>query len=160
MVVPVPPTPVSLRVLSTTATSATIQWDEPPQTILTPSNFTFFTDAVGNTWGLTQAGAVTQNGVAVHGGGGTSMLTLNNGILFGQDAVTKTWWQYSPTAALWSQPQIVFPVAQNVGYQIRYRVAGTTNWTLFANVVSVTSMTVTGLVPDTQYEMEVVASGH
>lgn len=159
MVVPVPNIPVSLRIVSTTANSAQIAWVEPPQPILAPG-FTFFSDAAGRAWGLSSTGSVTMNGRPVAGGSGTSQLTVNNQAIFGQDARTKMWWQFDPAKSAWSQPQAADPVARNITYQVRYRVLGSTKWTLFATVVSVTSLTVTGLLPNTQYEMEVVASGH
>lgn len=54
----------------------------------------------------------------------------------------------------WHAPASAFyPV-----YQIRYRVKGTSAWTVFPTKTSQTQLTVTGLQPKTTYELEVLTT--
>src|ERR1700691_4217496 len=59
-------------------------------------------DATGNTWTLTSAGVVDENGTAVPGGSGTSALAIVGNAIYGQDAASHSWYTYSTTDQFWS----------------------------------------------------------
>ncbi|MFL5289100.1 MAG: carbohydrate-binding domain-containing protein [Rhodopila sp.] len=63
-------------------------------TVLTPTSGGSIKDAAGNTWTLTSAGVIDENGTAVPGGG-TSAFTIVNGVDYGQDGGSKAWYTYS-----------------------------------------------------------------
>ena len=154
----VPVTPTNLRVTGTTTKSVSLAWDELPPPVCTPGHGSF--QASGHTWSISATGSVLQDGLAVPGGGGTSQLVSVNGTIWGQDKSTLHWWVYDIVNQSWSGETAATPIVTNPTYQVAYRVKGTTTWTLFPNVVSVTSITVTGLVANTTYEMEIVAHGN
>jgi hypothetical protein len=59
-------------------------------------------DATGNTWTLTSAGVVDENGAAVPGGSGTSALAIVSNVIYGQDATSGSWYTYSTTTQSWT----------------------------------------------------------
>lgn len=68
----------------------------PSGTIITPGNGSFV-DASLNTYGITTAGAVTENGNPLAGGGGTGEGEYYNGLPYFEDATTKTWYTWTGT---------------------------------------------------------------
>jgi hypothetical protein len=60
------------------------------------------TDSAGNTWTLTSAGVVDENGSAVPNGSGTAAVALVNNVIYGQDATSKSWYTYSTTSQTWT----------------------------------------------------------
>ena len=69
---------------------------------LTPASGGTLSDNAGNTWTLTSAGVVQQNGTAVPGGAGTAALAVVGNVTYGQDANSKAWFTYSLNTQLWS----------------------------------------------------------
>ncbi|HET9619935.1 MAG TPA: hypothetical protein VFP84_01120, partial [Kofleriaceae bacterium] len=73
------------------------------QTVLTTTSGGAITDDAGNTWTLTPAGEVDENGAAVPGGAGTAQLTLDaSGTLWGQDVHSGGW--YAWRNGTWNGP--------------------------------------------------------
>src|SRR5579859_1783982 len=81
-------TPSSSSLSSSLAASAAASSSAPNETIqsatITPGNGSI-TDAQGNVWKITASGSIMENGTYTPGGGGTSALTITNGIVYGQD---------------------------------------------------------------------------
>ncbi len=69
---------------------------------LTPTSGGTLTDASGNTWTLTAAGGVDENGTPVPGGSGTSAFAIVGNVYYGQDATSLGWYTYSPTTKSWT----------------------------------------------------------
>jgi hypothetical protein len=61
---------------------------------LTTTSGGLMKDASGNSWRLT-GGNLTENGIAVPGGGGTSEVTIANNVVYAQDTGSKIWYTYS-----------------------------------------------------------------
>lgn len=157
-----PTVPISLAaVVSGNLTSVTVSWQEPLQPVATPGS-PAIADAAGNLWTIAGNGAVLLNRVPVPGGGGTAVFTINNGLYWGQDAASKTWYTYTLATRTWGNPTTVSPVPSpaSTTYQVRWRKRGTLIWTVHPVSTSVTTLRVTGLTPMTTYEMEVLASGN
>ncbi|HEY4041046.1 MAG TPA: hypothetical protein VGM32_04275, partial [Rhodopila sp.] len=79
---------------------------------LTPSSGGSLKDASGNVWTLTAAAVVNENGTAVPGGAGTGALAIANGLVYGKDAATGSWYTYSTASQLWtaaSAPVLAVP---------------------------------------------------
>jgi hypothetical protein len=53
-------------------------------------------------WTLTSAAVVNENGTAVPGGAGTGALAIANGLVYGEDAATGSWYTYSTASQLWT----------------------------------------------------------
>jgi hypothetical protein len=82
------------------------------QTVLTTTSGGSISDGNGNTWTLTAAGEVDENGAAVPGGSGTSEVTSDaSGTIWGQDASSGSW--YAWRAGAWSGPASS-PIGSNV----------------------------------------------
>lgn len=141
-----------------TARSVTFHWTDAVVTDVRPGSGSII-DSAGVVWAVTKLGQVTKNGALVPGGGGTSALCMSAGSMWGQDATSKLWWKWNPTTGRWGTSVTVHPPIK-ITYQVRYRVTGTTAWTLFPGSVSVTSVTITGLLPSTHYDLEVLANGN
>jgi hypothetical protein len=84
---PTTPTKTPTTAAPTTPTTGTTS-------IITPTSGGSVTDAAGNVWTLDNGGNLLQNGVDVEGGGGTSGLTVINGVIWAQDATSGTWYIY------------------------------------------------------------------
>jgi len=78
------------------------------QVVLTTTSGGSITDASGNVWTLSGAGAVMENGSAVAGGGGTAQLTYAASTIWGQDASSGNW--YSWNGGGWSGPSPTSPI--------------------------------------------------
>ncbi len=80
------------------------------QVVLTTTSGGSITDAAGNVWSLSSAGAVMENGGAVAGGGGTAQLTYvaSTQTIWGQDANSGNW--YSWSGGGWSGPSSTSPI--------------------------------------------------
>ena len=72
-----------------------------PATLIPTSGGTL-TDASGNEWTLTSAGAVDENGTPVPNGSDTSAFAIVGNLYYGQDATTQDWYTYSPTTETWT----------------------------------------------------------
>jgi hypothetical protein len=82
------------------------------QTVLTTTSGGSVTDGSGNTWTLTTAGVVDENGAAVPGGSGTSEVTSDaSGTIWGQDASSGNWYAWS--GVNWNGPSSS-PIGSNV----------------------------------------------
>ncbi len=155
-------TPGPVTNLTATAiapTSVTLSWTQATQLVVTPGLGSFL-DNAGNTWAVNAAGAVVRNAKAVPGGSGTSALTYvsSTNTIYGQDAASKAW--YSWNGSSWTKTSGT-PVKTLVGavYSVKYRVTGTSPWTTFGTTTQGSSLKVTGLVPHTKYDMEVITTG-
>jgi lysophospholipase L1-like esterase len=62
--------------------------------IITPTSGGSVKDESGNTWTLNSAGNLIENGNVVSGGGGTSALTVVNGVIWAKSASTSQWHTY------------------------------------------------------------------
>jgi len=67
----------------------------PAPAFVTAGTTESFTDSGGAVWTLSAAGVALKNGAAVAGGGGTSMLAYESGVIYGQDAQTGDWFEYA-----------------------------------------------------------------
>ena len=156
-VTPGPVTNLTAAVVS--ATAVTLTWTQATQLVLTPGSGSF-RDNAGNTWSLTAAGVIMENGRPTPGGSGTSALTYvsSTNTIYGQDAQSKSW--YSWDGSSWTRVGSS-PVKTLVGavYSASYRVHGTTAWIKFGTTTQGSSLQVTGLVPHTHYDMEVICTG-
>jgi hypothetical protein len=82
------------------------------QTVLTTTSGGSIIDGSGNTWTLTAAGEVDENGTAVPGGSGTSEVTSDaSGTIWGQDGNSGSW--YAWRNGNWSGPSSS-PIGSNV----------------------------------------------
>lgn len=55
------------------------------------------TDGTGNVYAITSAGAMTLNGTAIVGGGGTSEIAFYSNTVYAQDASNLSWFTYTPS---------------------------------------------------------------
>jgi hypothetical protein len=92
----------AVTVPTPTPTPTPVPTPTPTSNELTPTSGGTLTDAVGNTWTLTSAGAVDENSTAVPGGSGTAALALVSNVIYGQDATSKSWYTYSTTSQTWT----------------------------------------------------------
>jgi hypothetical protein len=60
------------------------------------------TDAQGNVWLITASGSIQENGQWTPGGGGTSALTVQNGVVYGEDNSGKGWFNLSSNNQYWT----------------------------------------------------------
>src|ERR1700742_447972 len=82
------------------------------QTVLTTTSGGSIDDGSGNTWTLTAAGEVEENGAAVPGGVGTKKLTSDgSGGIWGEDATSGNW--YAWRDGNWQGPASS-PIGSNV----------------------------------------------
>ncbi|HEY0251920.1 MAG TPA: hypothetical protein VGC41_10355, partial [Kofleriaceae bacterium] len=82
------------------------------QTVLGTTSGGSIIDGNGNTWTLTAAGEVDENGVAVPGGSGTSQVTSDaSGTIWGQDGNSGNW--YAWRDGNWNGPSSS-PIGSNV----------------------------------------------
>ena len=67
-----------------------------------------FTDAVGNVYTLDANGNVVENGSPIYGGSGTGAMELANGVVYAQDASSKSWyiWNQSTFTASAAPPTV------------------------------------------------------
>jgi dienelactone hydrolase len=61
-----------------------------------------FRDAAGNTYSVRSDGAALMNGQPTPGGYGTQAMAYENGVVWGQDAHTNVWWQFSTSENGWT----------------------------------------------------------
>jgi hypothetical protein len=61
-----------------------------------------FKDAAGNTYSVREDGAALMNGQPTPGGYGTQAMAYENGVVWGQDAHTNIWWQFSGSENGWT----------------------------------------------------------
>ncbi len=108
-----------------------------PVVVLTPASGGSITDASGNTWTLTSAGDVDENGNAVAGGGGTAALTYvaSTKTIWGEDATSLKWYSWSNGA--WVGPAATSPLPS-----ITVQMAGQTAVTV--NAITVHNQTTDG----------------
>lgn len=149
-----------LHAASVTATTVTLAWAAPTQLVLTPGDGKSFLDNSGARWALPASGQVTRNGVGLPNGSGTDALTYDSptNTVWGRDHNNQMWYTWA-APDLWTPHSTISPVHTLTGvtYQVQYRVHGTTAWNKTATTQS-TSLTVSGLQPRTEYDMEVLST--
>jgi hypothetical protein len=95
------PTPVPTRVGVPTATPTPTRPTPTPtvpttgNAYITPGNGSFTSG--GNTYSIDANGNALENGLAITGGAGTSAMDLFNGVIYGQDAVSGSWYTFDGT---------------------------------------------------------------
>ena len=87
---PTPPTPTPTPIPTPTGEE------------ITPASGGTLTDASGNTWTLTSAGVVDENGTPVPNGSDTAAFAIVANSYYGQDATTKDWYTYAPASQSWT----------------------------------------------------------
>jgi hypothetical protein len=87
----IPTVPPTTPTIIPTPTVPTV----PAGTIITPTSGGSVVDAAGNVWSLDTGGNLFENNAVVTGGGGTSALTVVNGVIWAQDATSGTWYTYT-----------------------------------------------------------------
>jgi hypothetical protein len=100
MTSPLPVTPTPTPTATPTPTPSPTASAIPTE--LTPTSGGTLTDAAGNRWTLTSAGAVDEDANAVPGGSGTAAIALDDNVLYGQDTTSKSWYTYSTTSQSWT----------------------------------------------------------
>ena len=95
-------------------------------TTLIPTSGGTLTDASGNEWTLTSAGAVDENGTPVPNGSDTSAFAIVGNLYYGQDATTQDWYTYSPTTETWTSSAA--PNLTSTSTQTRSPTATAGNW--------------------------------
>lgn len=68
---------------------------------ITPASGTL-TDAAGNVFDISASGSVQENGAWTPGGGDTSAVTIQNGVVLGQDSRTGQWFSLSASGQFWT----------------------------------------------------------
>jgi hypothetical protein len=77
--------------------------------MLTPTSGGSIVDAAGNIWTLTATGDVGRNGASVSGGGSFAAVTYSNKTIWGKDATSSHWYNYSN--GIWKGPVAAPPAA-------------------------------------------------
>ncbi len=72
-----------------------------PNPVLITPGVGSFKDTTGNVYTVTANGDADENGNLMNGGTGTGALELANGVIYGQDAASKTWYTWNQTT--WTQ---------------------------------------------------------
>src|SRR6202012_2509155 len=89
-----PPTPTPTPIPTPTPT--------PTGNEITPTSGGSLTDAGGNTWTLSSAGVLSENGTTVPSGSNTAAFAIVGNLYYGQDATTHNWDTYSTTSKSWT----------------------------------------------------------